>query len=90
MRITILTLAAAFSLGLTGSALAQSTTAPAGTEHNLNNPGSVKSNSEKGLERTGAPHAGAPDGNPSQDTTGSVGHPKSSNSNGATSAPAAR
>lgn len=86
MRATTLTLAAALALGLTGSALAQTTTAPGGTERNLNNPGSVKSDGQRDMERT----TGAPAGNPTQDTTGSIGHPKSNNSNGATSAPAAR
>jgi len=49
-----LTLAASLALALTGSAFAQ-TTSGGSTEGNMNNPGSVKSNSEKGMERsTGA------------------------------------
>ncbi|WP_407519919.1 hypothetical protein [Methylobacterium oryzisoli] len=66
MRATILALAA--SVALTGAALAQ-TAAPGSAERNMNNPGSVKSNAEKGMpERPGpgttgtvtAPSAGAP------------------------------
>ncbi|KMO28489.1 hypothetical protein VQ02_31540 [Methylobacterium variabile] len=46
MRTTVLALAATFAL--TGAALAQ-TGVPGSAENNMNNPGSVKSNAEKGM-----------------------------------------
>lgn len=89
---TTLPLAAALALGLTGGAFAQGApqqgaTAPGSAERNLNGPGSVKSGGEKAMERT---TGAAPAGNPTQDTTGAIGHPKSTNSSGSTTAPAAR
>jgi hypothetical protein len=55
MRSTTLALAA--TLAFMGAAFAQTTTAPGSTESNMNNPGSVKSNAEKGLPERGAPAA---------------------------------
>ncbi len=55
MRSTTLALAA--TLTLTGAAFAQTTTAPGSAESNMNNPGSVKSNAEKGMPERGAPAA---------------------------------
>jgi hypothetical protein len=63
MRATALAFAA--TLALTGAALAQATTTPGstvgspagGTERNLNNPGSVKSNAEKGMPGRDMPAA---------------------------------
>jgi hypothetical protein len=53
-------LAGAAILALSGAAMAQTTTAPGGSaERNMNNPGSVKSNSEKGMpERDAVPGTG--------------------------------
>jgi hypothetical protein len=63
MRATALAFAA--TLALTGAAFAQATTTPGstvgspagGTERNLNNPGSVKSNAEKGMPARDMPGA---------------------------------
>ncbi|GJE74670.1 hypothetical protein [Methylorubrum suomiense] len=90
-RIAMPALAAALILGSAGGAWAQGATAP-GTPA----PGTTATDSMRSPH--GAGHGGAgvgrtgqvPAGNPSQDTTGAIGHPKSNNSNGATSAPAAR
>ncbi|WP_336492729.1 hypothetical protein [Methylobacterium nigriterrae] len=46
--------ATAFTLALAGSALAQ-TTSGSSAEKNLNNPGSVKSNAEKGMPSRDVP-----------------------------------
>ncbi len=63
MRSTALAFAA--TLALTGAAFAQATTAPGSTvgtpagstEQNMNNPGSVKSNAEKGMPGRDMPGA---------------------------------
>ena len=52
MRTKTIALTVSFALALNGAAFAQ-TTAPGSTEQNLNNPGSVKSNSEKGMPESG-------------------------------------
>ena len=52
MRTTSLALAASLSLALTGAAFAQTPAGGGATEGNMNNPGSVKSNSEKSMERS--------------------------------------
>ena len=52
MRRTTLALATSLALALTGSAFAQTPAGGGSTEGNMNNPGSVKSNSEKGMERS--------------------------------------
>ncbi|MCJ2032628.1 hypothetical protein MKK54_00085 [Methylobacterium sp. J-068] len=52
MRTTTLALASSLALALTGSAFAQTPAGGGSTEGNMNNPGSVKSNSEKGMERS--------------------------------------
>ena len=49
-----LTLATLCALALSGSALAQTPAGGGSAEGNLNNPGSVKSNSEKSMEQTGS------------------------------------
>ena len=54
MRKTTYALATAMILSLAGGAMAQ-TTAPGSAEKNMNNPGSVKSNSEKSMERGSMP-----------------------------------
>ncbi|AWN41820.1 hypothetical protein DK389_16580 [Methylobacterium durans] len=46
--------AAGLLVSLTGASLAQST-APDSAQKNMNNPGSVKSNSEKAMEKGGMP-----------------------------------
>ncbi|WP_336488813.1 hypothetical protein [Methylobacterium nigriterrae] len=45
-------LAAAMALSLSGAAWAQTPAGGGRTEGNMNNPGSVKSNTEKGMERS--------------------------------------
>jgi len=89
-RIITPALAAALLLGLAGGAWAQGAAAPAATERSRDASGGMggKDGAADGaaLERRGQ----VPAGNPSQDTTGAIGHPKSNNSNGATTAPAAR
>lgn len=87
-RITTPGLAAALLLGLTGGVFAQGATTPGATAPGAADRavGGPAGHAGKGVERTG----NAPAGNPSQDTTGAIGHPKSNNSNGATTAPAAR
>ncbi|WP_232631542.1 hypothetical protein [Methylobacterium sp. Leaf118] len=88
MRTTTLTLATALALGLGGGALAQGATAPGSPERGRTAPGPMPGNTaEAGPERSTGP---APAGNPTQDTTGAIGHPKSTNSTGSTTAPAAR
>ncbi|MDP4024903.1 hypothetical protein Q8W71_19925 [Methylobacterium sp. NEAU 140] len=57
MTIRTLGLAAAFTLAVTGAAFAQ-TTGGGSAERNMNNPGSVKSNAEKAMERPGAAGTG--------------------------------
>jgi len=52
MRAMTLALSAALAFALTGSAFAQTPAAGGSTEGTMNNPGSVKSNSEKGMERS--------------------------------------
>ena len=85
-RITTPTLAAALLLGLTGGAFAQGAAVPGAADRAVTSSGHPAGQAGKAVERTG----NAPAGNPSQDTTGAIGHPKSNNSNGATTAPAAR
>ena len=52
MRTTTFALATSLALALTGSAFAQTPAGGGSAEGNMNNPGSVKSNSEKGMERS--------------------------------------
>ena len=82
MRTTTMTLAAAMILALSGSAFAQTATGGGSAERNMTNPGSVKSNSEKGMERSmGAPARGA--AGAASDTTGSTsGHSGGANTSG--------
>lgn len=68
MSTKTLTLAASLALALTGSAFAQTAAGGGSAEGNMNNPGSVKSNSEKGMERSTGSTTMAP-GN----ATGTVG-----------------
>jgi hypothetical protein len=62
MRTKTLALAASLALALTGSAFAQTPAGGGASEGNLNNPGSVKSNSEKGMERSTGSATMAPGG----------------------------
>ena len=82
MRTTTMTLAAAMILALSGSAFAQTATGGGSAERNMTNPGSVKLNSEKGMERSmGAPAGGA--AGAAGDTTGSTsGHSGGANTSG--------
>lgn len=52
MRITTLVLASSLAVALSGSAFAQTPAGGGSATGNMNNPASVKSNSEKGMERT--------------------------------------
>lgn len=52
MSTKTLALAASLAFAVTGSALAQTPAGGGAAEGNMNNPGSVKSNSEKGMERS--------------------------------------
>ncbi|GEP04674.1 hypothetical protein [Methylobacterium oxalidis] len=56
MRTKTLAIAAGLMFAVSGAALAQ-TTAPDSAQKNLNNPGSVKSNAEKGMPERDAPAA---------------------------------
>ncbi|MBO1020524.1 hypothetical protein IPV08_11135 [Methylobacterium sp. SD274] len=53
MQIKTFAVAAALTVSLSGAAFAQTAAGGASAEGNMNNPGSVKSNSEKGMERMG-------------------------------------
>ena len=61
MRTTTLALAASLSLALTGATFAQTPAGGGSAEGNMNNPGSVKSNSEKSMERSTGSATMAPD-----------------------------
>lgn len=52
MQTKTIALAASLILSLTGSSFAQTPAGGGSTEGNMNNPGSVKSNSERGMERS--------------------------------------
>lgn len=65
MSIKILTFAVILGLTVSGAALAQTPSGGGAAEGNMNNPGSVKSNSEKGMERSTGSATGG--------TAGSVG-----------------
>ena len=52
MRTTTLALAASITLALSGATFAQTAAGGGSAEGNMNSPGSVKSNSEKGMERS--------------------------------------
>lgn len=54
MSMKTLSLAAVFALTVSGAAFAQSPASGGKSEGTVNNPGSVKSDSEKGMERTGS------------------------------------
>ncbi|WP_336491673.1 hypothetical protein [Methylobacterium nigriterrae] len=72
MSTKTLALAAAMALSLTGAVWAQTPAGGGRTEGNMNNPGSVKSNTEKGMERsTGSATGGSMD--TSGATTGTTG-----------------
>ncbi|KQO74180.1 MULTISPECIES: hypothetical protein [unclassified Methylobacterium] len=91
MSIKTLAFAGSIALALTGTAFAQTAT---GTESNMNNPGSVKSNSEKSMERMGAPATTgstmAPAGTSGGPSTATVGAPGgSTGGNGETGSGAA-
>ena len=85
MRTTTLALAATFALSLTGAAFAQTPAGNGRTEGNMNNPGSVKSDSEKGMERTGGGAATgmtAPAGGGAATTGSTSGHSGGANTSG--------
>lgn len=54
MSMKTLSLATALAIALSGAAFAQTPSGGGSAEGNMNNPGSVKSNSEKALERSGS------------------------------------
>ena len=86
MHTKTIALAASLILSLTGASVAQTPAGNGKAEGNMNNPGSVKSNSEKGMERsTGSATDGAAavpgaSGGPSNATAGA---PAGSNSGNA-------
>ena len=88
MRKTTYALATAMILSLAGGAMAQ-TTAPGSAEKNMNNPGSVKSNSEKAMERSTGTTTGTTTGTgmapaaPGAATGGSMGTGTGAGSTGA-------
>ncbi|GJE47349.1 hypothetical protein GOFOIKOB_0370 [Methylobacterium tardum] len=85
-----LSLAALFSLALSGAALAQTPAGGGRTEGDMNNPGSVKSNSEKAAERTGSMGVGAAPGTSGGPRVSTPGAPAgSSMGNGVTGSGAA-
>ncbi|WP_461658102.1 hypothetical protein [Methylorubrum aminovorans] len=63
MQSKTLALAAALTLALSGAALAQTPSGGGSAEGNMNNPGSVKSNSEKAMERSTGSATGTATGN---------------------------
>ncbi|QIJ77584.1 hypothetical protein GU700_03220 [Methylobacterium sp. NI91] len=63
MQSKTFTLAAALTLALSGAALAQTPAGGGSAEGNMNNPGSVKSNSEKAMERSTGSATGTATGN---------------------------
>ena len=92
MHMKTLAFAASFILSLTGASFAQTPAGAGSAEGNMNNPGSVKSNSEKSMERstgsatggagiTGAGSAAVPgaSGGPSNATPGAPGGSSSGN-----------
>ncbi|MBY0295611.1 MAG: hypothetical protein K2X71_06175 [Methylobacterium sp.] len=85
MRSTLLALAA--SVALTGAALAQ-TTAPGSAEQNMNNPGSVKSNAQKGMPQRDMPATTgtvtAPPAGATADAPSTSGHSGGSNTSSGT------
>ncbi|KQP94309.1 hypothetical protein ASF60_12700 [Methylobacterium sp. Leaf113] len=94
MSIKTFAIASSLALALTGSAFAQTAAGGGSAEGNMNNPGSVKSNSEKSMERTGAPASTgstmAPAGTSGGPSTATVGAPGgSTGGNGETGSGAA-
>lgn len=90
MSIKSLTLAAALTFAVSAPALAQTPAGGGSAEGNMNNPGSVKSNSEKTMEQTGSMGTGAApgtSGGPRVSTPGSAAG--SGNGNGTTGSGAA-
>ncbi|KQP96783.1 hypothetical protein [Methylobacterium sp. Leaf117] len=83
MSIKTFAIASSLALALTGSAFAQTAAGGGSAEGNMNNPGSVKSNSEKSMERTGAPASTgstmAPAGTSGGPSTATVGAPGGGN-----------
>ncbi|WP_132251041.1 hypothetical protein [Methylobacterium segetis] len=73
MTTKTIALAAAMALSLTGAAWAQTAAGGGSAEGNMNSPGSVKSNSEKSMERaTGSATGGTGGGAGAGATTGST------------------
>lgn len=93
MSIKTFAIAGSFALALTGSAFAQSAAGGGSATGNMNNPGSVKSNSEKSMERTGgAATTGstmAPAGTSGGPSTATQGAPGGTGGNGVTGSGAA-
>ena len=90
MQSKTLALAATLTLALSGAALAQTPAGGGIAEGNMNNPGSVKSNSEKAAERTGSMGTGAAPGTSGGPRVSTPGAPAgSSMGNGVTGSGAA-
>ncbi|SDN03329.1 hypothetical protein SAMN05216360_105144 [Methylobacterium phyllostachyos] len=89
MNMKICGLAAALAVALTGAAYAQTAAGGGSATGNMNNPGSVKSNSEKMNERTTGSTTGAPTGAAGAATVPGTGTTRPGvGPGGATSAPA--
>ncbi|GJE52130.1 hypothetical protein GOFOIKOB_5198 [Methylobacterium tardum] len=90
MQARTLTLATLFTVMLSGSALAQTPAGGGSAEGNMNNPGSVKSNSQKSMEQTGSMSTGMTPGTSGGPPTSTLGAPAgSSMGNGVTGSGAA-
>ncbi|MBY0257652.1 hypothetical protein [Methylobacterium sp.] len=93
MSIKTLVVAGSLALALTGSAFAQNAAGGGSATGNMNNPGSVKSDGEKAMERTGAPAATgstmAPAGTSGGPSTATQGAPGGTGGNGVTGSGAA-
>ncbi|MBK3401595.1 hypothetical protein H0176_25550 [Methylorubrum populi] len=89
MQSKTLALAAALTLALSGTTLAQTPSGGGSAEGNMNNPGSVKSNSEKAMERSTGTTTGTTTGTgmapaaPGAATGGSMGTGTGAGSTGA-------
>ncbi|MGU3416999.1 hypothetical protein [Methylobacterium sp. D54C] len=91
MSTKTLMMAAALSLAMSGAVLAQTAAGGGSAEGNMNNPGSVKSNSEKSMERgTGSMSTGTGPGTAGGPPVSTPGAPAGSGTgNGATGSGAA-
>ncbi|NEU14095.1 hypothetical protein G3T14_18455 [Methylobacterium sp. BTF04] len=78
MRLTALVLMSSLALTVSGSAFAQAPAGGGSATGNMNNPGSVKSDSEKSMERTTGSATGSTMAPATGSSMGSAAMPKSS------------